>query len=138
RCVGGRDNRGVTSAATLASSPPMPSWKDVKAKWPTSPREQAWWIARAVASAGLVAYYTYLMIGRFNNAFHEYSVNGDQIQGAWQYWRYHVKGALPPGQLLTDYAFAYHSPPFHWAWAAALSTIFQPLRTAAITDVITF
>ncbi len=101
-----------------------------------SASECRWRIARVVGAMLLAAYFLKMLSLRFAGAWGEYAVDGDQIQGAWQYWRYHVHGALPPGQLLTDYAFAYHSPPFQRAWMALLSTFLLPLTGAKITHIL--
>ena len=67
-----------------------------------------------------------------------WSADGDQPQAVWHYWRYHIDGAIPPGDLLTDYAFVMHAPPVWWALMAGLSTFFEPVDSAKILNVIAY
>ena len=60
---------------------------------------------------------------------------GDWRQWIFQYWRYHVDGAFPPGELLTDYIFACQ-PPLYWLLMASLSTVLTPIHAAVVVSAL--
>jgi hypothetical protein len=97
---------------------------------PRSKTEIAWWIARGLAAAALVAFFVTVMEFRFHHASSAYALQGDQHQSIGHFWRYARDGAIPPGHLLSDYAFAYHSPPGWWSVMATLSSWVGPLTAA--------
>jgi len=61
----------------------------------------------------------------------------DWKQWVWQYHRYGVDGAFPPGHLLTDYAFAMQ-PPLYWAMMAPLSTVLKPQWAASVVNMLAY
>lgn len=63
---------------------------------------------------------------------------GDHAQAVAHYWRYHVDGAMPAGDLLTDYAFLMHAPIGWWAPMALLSTFLTPLAAAKVLSVVAY
>jgi hypothetical protein len=75
---------------------------------------------------------------RFAPAFHPWSYDPDQRQAVFQYWRYFVSGAFPPGDMLTDYAFVMHAPPLWWLLMATLSTLMGPLWAAKLLNVFVY
>lgn len=97
---------------------------------------RAWWVARAIGAALLVAYFIQIIRLRMEGAWAPYSLDGDQAQAVFQYWRYHVDGALRPGHLLTDYAFVMHAPPGWWALMATLSSFVEPLMAAKVLQIL--
>ena len=99
---------------------------------------RAWTIARVAGALALAVYFVAIILNRMGGAWRPYTAHGDQNQAVWEFWRYHVPGALPPGNLLTDYAFAYHAPPGYWALMAGLSTIFEPLTAGKLLQVVTW
>lgn len=101
-------------------------------------QQKLWKVVLAVAAALLGAYLVAILTYRMTGAWGPYALDGDQGQAVWQYWRYHVDGALKPGHLLTDYAFVMHAPPAWWAMMASLSTFVEPLTAAKILQVVTF
>jgi hypothetical protein len=73
-----------------------------------------------------------------HNASSPLAIDGDQHQSIGQYWRYTIHGAMPAGALITDYAFAYHSPPLWWVVMATLSSILNPILSAKIMQVVAY
>jgi hypothetical protein len=86
-------------------------------------------------TAVVVSYVFVVCVMRFWRAFDPYVAETDWKQWVWQYWRYHVDGAFPPGHLLTDYAFAVQ-PVLFWAPMAALSTVFTPVVAANLLNFV--
>lgn len=82
----------------------------------------------------LLTYIVAVTMLRFWGVHSEYASEGDWRQWIFQYWRYHVDGAFPPGDLLTDYIFACQ-PPLYWLAMASLSTVMTPLHAAAVVSV---
>jgi hypothetical protein len=89
-------------------------------------------------ATALFGYLVALVYVRYQLMFDRWTADGDQPQAVWHYWRYHISGAFPPGQLLTDYAYAMHAPPGWWLMMASLSTFFEPLNAAKILNVVAF
>lgn len=104
----------------------------------TATRRDGWWWATLVAGLLLVAYLVAILAVRMKGAWQPWAIDGDQGQAIGQYWRYHVDGALKPGHLQTDWAFAYFGPPVYSAMMATLCTFFEPLLSAKILQVLTF
>jgi hypothetical protein len=99
------------------------------------------WPRRAVvlvAAGALLAYIGVTFVVRLGAMFDPWSADGDQAQAVWHYWRYHKAGAIPPGDLLTDYAFVMHAPPVWWALMASLSSIFEPVTSAKILNTLAY
>lgn len=92
-------------------------------------------VASVLAS---IAYVVATFIVRLPAIFDRWAADGDQAQAVWHYWRYHIDGAIPAGDLLTDYAFVMHAPPMWWALMAGLSHIFEPLMSAKILHVVAY
>ena len=93
-------------------------------------------MARAIGGVLLLWYFVRVIGLRMKGAMAPFALDGDQAQAVFQYWRYHVDGALQPGHLLTDYAFVMHAPPGWWALMASLSTVWEPLMAAKILQVV--
>jgi hypothetical protein len=127
-----------TTSLEPAAAPPAPepsSWR----RWlPDSATGWAWWVARAAALGALVWFFVTVMGFKFNHASSAWSLQGDQHQSIGHFWRYAVDGAIPPGHLLSDYAFAYHSPPLWWAVMAASSSIWGPLASAKALGLLAY
>ena len=97
-------------------------------------QERAWMVARVVGTLLFAAYFIKVMSLRMHGAWGPWAADGDQPQAVWHYWRYRIAGALPPGNLVTDYAFVMHAPPAWWAMMAGLSSFMDPLVAAKIAD----
>ncbi|MDP2341923.1 MAG: hypothetical protein Q8O67_13275 [Deltaproteobacteria bacterium] len=95
-------------------------------------------ILRAVVVAATLAYVIAAICFRMSGSLGELSIQGDQHQSIGHYWRYAVDGAIPPGHLLGDYAFAYHAPPLWWIVMAMGSALFGPLVTTKILHVFAY
>ena len=93
---------------------------DVNYALPTGRWRSAYWLASTIA----VVWVFLLLWLTIAQAFRPYVAETDWKQAVWQYWRYNIDGAFPPGHLLTDCAFVTHAPPVWWAMMASLSTIF--------------
>jgi hypothetical protein len=96
---------------------------------------------RAVAialSGALLAFIVATIATRLPLLFQEWTADGDQNQAVWHYWRYHISGAFPGGDLLTDYAFAMHAPPVWWLLMSSLSTFVEPVNAAKILNLIAY
>lgn len=91
-------------------------------------------IATMIASL-YVAWTAYVCLAQ---AFRPWTAETDMKQAIFQYWRYNIDGAFPPGQLLTDYAFQTHAPPFWWALMAGLSTFVEPTTAANLLNCFTY
>lgn len=86
--------------------------------------------------AAFVVYTLAVLFHRGAGMLDEFSADPDQPQAVWQYWRYRIPGAIPPGNPLTDYAFSMHAPGAWWLMMATLSTFVQPLTAAKILFVV--
>ncbi|HEY1097385.1 MAG TPA: hypothetical protein VGF99_00600, partial [Myxococcota bacterium] len=95
-------------------------------------------VGRVVAMLALLAYFIAIMAFRLGGASSEWAVDGDQHQSIGQFWRYSVEGAIPPGHLITDYAFAYHAPPLWWVIMSTISTFSTPTAAAKIMTVVAY
>src|SRR5687768_5370884 len=62
---------------------------------------------------GLALYVLAASIVRFASQFQPYVAETDWKQWVWQYWRYHIEGAFPPGHPITDYTFNAQPPLYH-------------------------
>ncbi|HEY4222273.1 MAG TPA: hypothetical protein VGO62_13045, partial [Myxococcota bacterium] len=91
---------------------------------------------RAFVATAWVAFFVATAFYRLHAADLPYSLDGDQAQAVGHYWRYAVPGAIPTGHLISDYAFAYHSPPGWWAIMASLSALLGPLVAAKAMGVV--
>jgi hypothetical protein len=94
-----------------------------------------------VRALGVVAFFAYLatvMGHRFGGLFHPWSVDGDQFQAVFHYFRYREDGLFPPGELFTDFAFVMHAPPIWWLMMATLSTFIEPLSAAKFLHVVSY
>ena len=125
----------MTATTSMEPAPaPPPSEATTMTTWrrllPTTPSGWAWWVARAVAAVALVWFFATVMDFKFRHASSPWALQGDQHQSVGHFWRYARDGAIPPGHLLSDYAFAYHSPPVWWAVMATASSIWDPLVSA--------
>jgi hypothetical protein len=83
----------------------------------------------------LGSYIVVVTVLRFWGALGEWASEGDWRQWIFQYWRYSVDGAFPPGELLTDYIFACQ-PPLYWLLMSTLSTFVTPLHAAFVVSVV--
>ena len=92
----------------------------------------------AVITLLVIAYIAATMVYRFSGISGEFVADPDQRQAVFHYWRYQISGAFPPGDLLTDYAFVMHAPPFWWVMMAPLSLIFEPITAAMILNIFAF
>ena len=128
----------------LSADAPVPSVvvHDVKPSEPVPSLvvrpARGWRVVQFVAVLSLLAYFIAIMIFRLNGALSEWGVDGDQHQSIGQFWRYSIKGAIPPGHLITDYAFAYHAPPLWWVIMSTLSTFSTPTAAAKIMTVVAY
>lgn len=73
----------------------------------------------------LVAYVLVILFMRFYWAFQPWTMQGDWKQWIWQYHRYWMDGAFPPGHVITDYQFRVQ-PPVYYVVMAALSHVMHP------------
>lgn len=94
--------------------------------------------ALVAGAAALVVYFVVLMTYRMAGAASEWAVDGDQHQSIGHFLRYHLPGAMPRGNLLVDYAFAYHATPLWWVVMATMSTVVEPLLAAKILHVVAY
>ena len=85
------------------------------------PATLGWRIAAVIATLLALAYVAAVLPPRFRFIFDDWVADPDQRQAVWQYWRYHINGAIPPGDFLTDYAFVMHAPLVWWIMMASLS-----------------
>lgn len=95
-------------------------------------------IAYVVTTLIALVWVGYLLHLTITQAFRPYVAETDWKQAVWQYWRYHIDGAFPPGNLVTDYVFVTHAPPFWWAPMALLSTFVTPTTAANILNIVAF
>jgi hypothetical protein len=86
----------------------------------------------------LVVYFVIVVITRLWRCWEPFAIDGDQHQSIGEFWRYHIAGAMPPGHLFVDYAFAYHAPPVWWLVMASLSTLFGPLVAAKLLAFVAY
>ena len=98
----------------------------------------AWRVVRILAVVSLFAYFVAIMAFRLHDALSAWAVDGDQHQSIGQFWRYSRNGAMPPGHLITDYAFAYHAPPLWWVIMSTISTFSTPTAAAKIMTVVAY
>ncbi len=119
------------AAAPAARERPAKPWR-----WFPETRRAR--VAAAVALGLLVGYTLATGGARIASMFLPWSADGDQAQAVWQYWRYHISGVFPPGDLLVDYAFVMHAPPVWWAMMAGLSEVFEPVTSAKILNVVAY
>jgi hypothetical protein len=92
-----------------------------------------------IAAALAVATYAIVVQSlRYEGMWLPWMSDGDQPQAVWQYWRYHVEGAFPPGDVVTDYAFVMHAPPVWWLLMATMSSVMQPLLAAKILNIVAY
>jgi hypothetical protein len=89
----------------------------------------AWSGGQQVLATVLASYVVVVTILRFWGSLEPWASEGDWRQWIFQYWRYTVDGAFPPGDLLTDYIFACQ-PPLYWLAMASLSTFLAPAHAA--------
>jgi hypothetical protein len=101
-------------------------------------REWTWQLARILGAVALGAFFIALIATRMKGAWGSYAAHFDHPQAVWQYWRYHVDGAVPPGHLFTDHQFAVHGQLGWWAMMATLSRVVEPLTSAKVLEVVTF
>ena len=116
------------------SAPPAPMF--ARSEWlPTS------FAGRLLAVVGLLALGAYCfatMKLRMAGMFDQWAADGDQAQAVWHYWRYHIPGLFPPGDFLTDYAFAMHAPPVWWVMMASFSKFMEPVLAAKIWNLVAY
>lgn len=91
-----------------------------------APRRQRVLLLLAVAT-----YFISILAFRQGGGLSLWRVSGDQLQSVGHLWRYRVDGAMPPGQLISDYAFAYHSPPL-WLLITGTLAHWDPWITAKL------
>ena len=130
----------TTTEPAPAEPPPTPRVVPVlrfeRSAW--FPKSRLGRAAAVVVLTALTIYVATTMTMRLQALMAPWTADGDQAQAVWHYWRYHIKGAFPPGDLLTDYAFAMHAPPVWWAMMASLSTFFEPLAAAKVLNVVAY
>lgn len=124
---------GPSAFGLAAVEPMMPTAR--QRYWPAGRGARTVFVAAVVA---MLACLGYLIAIRYGQMFFEFSADGDQPQAVWHYWRYRVSGAFPPGQLMTDYAFAMHAPPGWWLMMASLSTFTSPLVAAKVLNLVAY
>ena len=81
----------------------------------------------------LITYIVTVTIQRFAYCLSPWVAETDWKQWVWQYWRYHVEGAFPPGNVITDYTFN-AQPPLYFGLMAALSSLVRPVLAANIIN----
>ncbi len=81
----------------------------------------------------LVSYIVSVSVQRFAFCLTPWVAETDWKQWIWQYWRYHVDGAFPPGNVITDYTFNAQPPLYHLAMST-LSRVFRPVIAADIVS----
>jgi hypothetical protein len=92
----------------------------------------AWRTALIIAAIALAGYFVVNMLFRQYNSWPHFSIQGDQHQSIGHFWRYYVEGTIPPGHLLSDYAWTYHAPPFFWLLMSTLSSLLDPLLASKV------
>lgn len=95
-------------------------------------------IGAIIATLLGVAYYCWGAWKNLQPALDAQRYDGDHAQAVAHYWRYHVEGAMPAGDLLTDYAFLMHAPLGWWAPMALLSTVVTPLAAAKLLSLVAY
>lgn len=117
------------------SARPQPAARTMRERlWPAGAGRVAF-----VALALLVcAYVIVVQVLRYRGMWAPWSSDGDQPQAVWQYWRYHVDGAFPPGDVVTDYAFVMHAPPVWWLLMATMSSVIEPLVAAKVLNIVAY
>ncbi len=134
-------------AAEAAPTPPTEHAPPPAPPAPPAPSPAPWryWpdslVGRILVVVTTLAFIVFLVDGmriRFHGIFDPWALDGDQAQAVWQYWRYKVSGAFPPGDLLTDYAFVMHAPPVWWALMATLSSMIGPLWAAKTLNLVAY
>ena len=90
-----------------------------------------WWTFTDALIVALVLYVVVITFMRFFYAFAPWTMEGDWKQWIWQYHRYWIDGAFPPGHVITDYQFRVQ-PTLYFAVMAALSHVMHPGVAARI------
>jgi len=81
----------------------------------------------------LIGYILSVTVQRFAQCLTPWVAETDWKQRVWQYWRYHVDGAFPPGNVITDYTFNAQPPLYHLVMST-LSRLFRPVVAANIVN----
>jgi hypothetical protein len=109
-----------------------------EAPWRFWPKSLVGRVLVVATTLGFLGYLWVTMKLRFWRILDPWAYDGDQPQACWQYLRYTIDGAFPPGDLITDYAFVMHAPPGWWLLMASLSTFMEPLWAAKLLNIIAY
>ena len=125
---GSQTTTTTTTTTTPNALPPTTlspqTWREELQQMP------AW--ARAL-SAAMVVYVISVSIMRFSHCLEPWVAETDWKQWVWQYWRYHIPGAFPEGNVITDYTFNAQPPLYHLVMST-LSRVVEPVVACNVVN----